>query len=122
MQVRRVASASKEILMRPMGISLLEVLMRMRRLSALSLAGLLVSGPIAVADPAQTAAPAAVPAPAPSGDNDPDRIVCRSGTPPTGTRIPGPRVCHTQREWDDMRRQSQEQLTKMQAIGSHLSN
>lgn len=96
--------------------------MRMRLLVVLSLAGLLMSGPIAVADPAQPGTPAAAPAPAPADDNDPNRIVCRSGTPPTGTRIPGPRVCHTQREWDDMRQQSQEQLTKMQAIGSHLGN
>lgn len=105
-----------------MGLKLLEVFMRTQLLAAVSFAGLLVSTSLAFADPAQTGASATAAAPAPSPDNDPDRIVCRSGTPPTGTRLPGSRVCHTQRQWDDLRRQSQEQLTRMQAVGSHLGN
>lgn len=46
--------------------------------------------------------------------NDPNQIVCRQGEPQVGTRIPGPRVCHTQREWDDLRQQSQDALTHNQ--------
>jgi hypothetical protein len=42
------------------------------------------------------------PAAAPAQTSDPDRVVCQNGPPPTGSRIGGGRICHTQREWDRM--------------------
>jgi hypothetical protein len=70
---------------------------------ALTIAGLLASTGAVMADPATDTA-----------QDDPNRMVCRNGEPITGTRLPGPRVCHTQKQWDDMRIQSQQMLEKMQ--------
>lgn len=46
--------------------------------------------------------------------SDLDKVVCRAGEPVTGSRLPGPRVCHTQREWNDIRQQSQAAVTRIQ--------
>ena len=56
--------------------------------------------------------------------DDPDHVVCRSGEKPTGSMLPGPRVCHTQREWEDIRVQAQrglelEQNHGMQSFTGH---
>jgi hypothetical protein len=45
---------------------------------------------------------------------DLDKIVCRAGEPVTGTRLGGPRVCHTQREWDQIQRDAQDSLSGVQ--------
>lgn len=87
--------------------------MRKVRLLALSIAGVLALPVLAAADPAGTGTTAA----SSSTASDPDQIVCRAGEPTTGTRIPGSRVCHTQREWDELQRQSQEALERMQSNG-----
>ncbi|MBN9567138.1 MAG: hypothetical protein J0H79_05985 [Alphaproteobacteria bacterium] len=54
------------------------------------------------------------PQPAPTSTSDLDKVVCRAGEPITGSRLPGPRVCHTQREWNDIRQQSQAAVTRIQ--------
>jgi hypothetical protein len=77
-------------------------------LFAVSVAGLLMSGSLAFADPAQS-----MPA-APAASADLDAIVCHAGETPIGTRLPGPRVCHTQREWNQIRLDSQQQVQLMQ--------
>lgn len=43
-----------------------------------------------------------------------DRVVCREGPAPTGSRLGGGRVCHTQRQWNDIQQQSQDQLSRQQ--------
>jgi hypothetical protein len=71
----------------------------------------------AAGNPAQTS-PAAQPATATADtESDPNRIVCRTGAPTTGTRIGGNRECHTQHVWDEMRRQAQANLERSQQIG-----
>lgn len=70
--------------------------------TALLLAALvLCASTLAFADDATPAT-----APAATSDSDQDKIVCRKGEPITGSRFPGPSVCHTQREWDQIRRDS----------------
>jgi len=89
--------------------------MRVSVLLAVAAGSLLLSSFPAMADPA--AAPAAPAATADTNSSDADRISCRTGAAPTGTRIGATRVCHTQREWDDIQRQSQLQLMKIQQQG-----
>jgi hypothetical protein len=65
---------------------------------------------IAAADP-----PAPSPSePAATSQTDPDRVVCRTGPAKTGSRIGGSRECHSQREWDRLQQEQQNQLSKMQ--------
>lgn len=71
---------------------------------------LLLSAVPVVAQQAQTSTAALAPAPV----EDPNEIVCRSGTPMTGTRIPGSRVCHTRAEWDDIHKQAMQAVTQEQ--------
>jgi hypothetical protein len=68
---------------------------------------------------AQTTAPAAAPATAPQVQqaapaDDPDERICKSGEPILGSRFPGPRVCHTRKEWDQIQRDSQQELYREQ--------
>lgn len=58
------------------------------------------------------------PAPAAPAANDAsssrDKVVCRSQAAQTGSRIGARRICHTQREWDDIRQQAQEATNRME--------
>jgi hypothetical protein len=78
-----------------------------------SVAGMVVAGSAAMAD-------AAPPPPAPAAatqaekSSDLDKMVCRTMQPATGTRIGARRECRTQREWDDIREQSQRETNKME--------
>lgn len=70
---------------------------------------------------AQQAAPAATPDAAPQATqqqgapaDDPNEMICRAGEPIVGSRFPGPRTCHTRREWDQIKRDSQEALFHQQ--------
>jgi len=81
-------------------------------LALVSTVGLTVFASAALAD----AAPAA-PAPAaatPANQSDLDKTVCRTMPPPTGSRLGTRRECRTQREWDDIRLQSEKETTHMQ--------
>lgn len=71
----------------------------------------------ASADPAQTAGSDQSVSPSAQTQEDPNEIVCRPGHAVTGTRIPGPRECHTRRDWDQMRKDSQQQLSTYQEQG-----
>ena len=66
---------------------------------------------------------AASPAPSPQGApepatedsrNDPDKIICRTVRPPTGTRVANARtrqkVCQTRDQWEELEREAQEAL------------
>ncbi len=71
------------------------------------------------ASPAQQTAQAN-PAPVsavPSSDSNSNQIVCRMGTPPTGSRLGATRECHTQREWDQRTAEAQKILQQTQSTG-----
>jgi hypothetical protein len=59
-----------------------------------------------------SAAPQATQQAAPT--DDPNEVICRAGEPIVGSRFPGPRTCHTRREWDQIKRDSQEALFHQQ--------
>ena len=46
--------------------------------------------------------------------NDADKVVCKTGRPPLGSRLPGPRECHTQAQWDEMARTAHDELSRNQ--------
>jgi hypothetical protein len=79
-----------------------------------SVAGLAICGTSAVADPA----PATDAAQTTATSSDQDKIVCRSLGAPTGTRLGNRRECKTQREWEDIQRQNEKEISKMQARDS----
>lgn len=86
--------------------------MRKLALALVSTVGFGVFASAAMADAAPAApAPAAT---APANENDLDKMVCRTMPPPTGSRLGTRRECRTQREWDDIRLQSQKETTHMQ--------
>ena len=88
--------------------------MRKFALMLVSTVGLTVCASAAMAD---AAASAPVP-PAPAANQaDLDKQVCRNMAPATGTRLGARRVCRTQREWDDIRLQSEKDTDKMQKPG-----
>jgi cytochrome c5 len=66
---------------------------------------------------AAVAQPAGPSSTAVSSDNDPNRIVCHSRPAPTGSRLGGTSECHTQKQWDDMRQQSQATVNSIQLHG-----
>ena len=66
---------------------------------------------------AAVAQPAGPSSAAGSSDNDPNRIVCHSRPAPTGSRLGGTSECHTQKQWDDMRQQSQSTVNSIQLHG-----
>jgi hypothetical protein len=79
----------------------------------MSAAALVMSATFAAADPAPAAPtqPAAAPA---AAQADGDKVVCRTEPPATGSRLGTRRTCRTQREWDDIREQSQKETNKME--------
>jgi len=50
--------------------------------------------------------------------NDQDQIDCRRGEPITGTRLPGPTVCHTKREWNQIQQDAQKTTSEIEAKGT----
>jgi len=46
-----------------------------------------------------------------------NKIVCKPGRAPLGSRLPAARECRTQAQWDDMARQAHEQLGNTQMRG-----
>jgi hypothetical protein len=49
-----------------------------------------------------------------------DRLVCRAGPPPTGSRLGTSRDCYTVRQWNDRQKQSQSILENIQIRGLSL--
>jgi cytochrome c5 len=110
----------------------------MRFLTVLAVSAAVLTPALALADPGQPqaavsatapapaqAAPAApatqtaqaTPVAAPVSESNADEVVCRTGTPPTGTRLGATRECHTQREWDKRQQEAQDVLKKTQMMG-----
>jgi hypothetical protein len=82
--------------------------LRVHVLALLATSTLFALGSSAIAEP--TASPAVSVA----SEGDQDAISCKSLAPPTGTRLGARRVCKTNREWEDERRQEAADLAKMQ--------
>ncbi len=61
-------------------------------------------------------APAATQAAANKGPGDPDQIICRRQEV-TGSRLPGPKECHTRAEWAQMKANGYDQLQTLGAPG-----
>jgi hypothetical protein len=74
--------------------------------------GLLMSSASVFAQDAS--APAAAPTAQAAPQDDPNEVVCRAGEPILGSRFPGPRTCHTRKEWDQIKRDSQDALYHQQ--------
>lgn len=53
--------------------------------------------------------------------NDPNRVVCKQGEAPVGTLIPASRVCHTQREWDEMTQQAHHTIDTIEMHNSSMN-
>lgn len=85
---------------------------------AAGLAGLLATA--AVAQPQMRQAPEpSMPATPPTVDlssGDPDKVICKTVKPVTGTRVSSGRnrtkLCMTKAEWDEQARKAQEQLNE----------
>jgi len=81
-------------------------------LRAVAVTGLLVCANGALADQAPPP-----PAQAAAAPNTGDKMVCRNLAAQTGSRLGGRRECRTQKEWDDIQHQQQDETSKMQTRG-----
>jgi hypothetical protein len=84
--------------------------MRKTQFFAVLVGGLLISSAPVLAQTAPAAAPAALAAPA----DDPNEVICHAGEAPIGSRFPGPRICHTRKEWAQIQKDSQDALFHQQ--------
>lgn len=84
--------------------------------------GLLMSSASVLAQDASAPA-AAAPAMQAAPQDDPNEVICRTGEPQLGSRFPGPRTCHTRKEWAQIQKDSQDALFHQQmeraANGGH---
>lgn len=86
--------------------------MRISTFTIVAFAGLLATSGYAFASNAPDAANASI-------QENLDQIVCKAGKAPLGSRLPGPRECHTQREWNAIQQQSEDQLNHTQLQSTH---
>ncbi len=91
---------------------------------AVLVGGLLMSSAAALAqDASAPAQAAAAPVSQAAPQDDPNEIICHAGEPILGSSFPGPRTCHTRKEWDQIKRDSQDALYHQQmeraANGGH---
>jgi hypothetical protein len=85
----------------------------MRLLKAsLASAALLLSLSPALADPDTTATPQPDPG---------SRVICKE-VEVTGSLLPGPRICHTKAEWDQISHDSQQNLRDVQDNGTNMTS
>lgn len=66
---------------------------------------------------AQQTQPGATPdavAPQAAPADDPNEVICHPGEITVGSRFPGPRTCHTRREWQQIQQDSQRALEHQQ--------
>jgi hypothetical protein len=64
------------------------------------------------------APPPPAPAQPAAATHDPgNQVVCRTMGAKTGSRLGARRECRTQKEWDDIQRQNQDETSKMQTRG-----
>jgi hypothetical protein len=94
-----------------------EVAVRNTLVIGLFLGGLLMSTTAGLAQQTAPATPATTPDAAPA--DDPNEVICKAGAPVVGSRFPTARQCHTRKEWDQIRRDSQEALQQQQMERSY---
>jgi hypothetical protein len=63
---------------------------------------------------AQATTPTATPVVQAAPAEDPNEIVCKSGEPTVGTRLPSQRQCHTRKQWAQIQEDSQRELHAQQ--------
>jgi hypothetical protein len=88
--------------------------MRASLIFPIAVSGLLLASATVRAD---SPPPPPAPAQTAAATNDGDKMVCRTLSAKTGSRLGGRRECRTQREWDDILHQQQDETSKMQARG-----
>jgi hypothetical protein len=94
--------------------------MRAHLLTALALAAAFAATPgLTAADPIQPTTPQAAPQTAPKTPG-PDDVICKREEE-TGSRIPGAKVCHTRREWDQMSADARDGVDGVQSRGDYLA-
>ena len=79
---------------------------------------IVVSGVLSASATVRADSPPPAPAPAQPAavtSNDGDRMVCRTLAAKTGSRLGARRECRTQKEWDDILHQQQDETAKMQS-------
>jgi hypothetical protein len=78
-------------------------------MAALLVSALVAGAGVAFADtPNGNAGTAAAPA------ADPNEMICKRGEVTTGSRFPGPPICHTRLEWEQLQRNANESLQGLQ--------
>jgi len=84
------------------------------------LGGLLMSTTAGFAQQMAQATPATTPDAAPA--DDPNEIICKAGAPVVGSRFSTGRQCHSRKEWDQIKRDSQAALQQQQMERSFNTN
>ncbi len=69
-------------------------------------------------DPAASGQAGSQPPTAAENSSGPDTVVCKNFPPPTGSRIGGRRICHTEREWEQLQFEAQQALKRFQGAGA----
>jgi len=85
-----------------------------KKVALLFAAALTCTPVLALADDATPAATSTTS----SGSDDQNQIVCHRGEPQTGSRLPGPSVCHTKHDWDQIQKDSQGETNRMEMNGT----
>lgn len=80
-----------------------------RGVSVVLVTGWVSTGASFAADPASSNTTA--------GDDQSSRIICKE-VQVTGSLLPGPRICHTKADWDEIQRQSEAYLREVQDRGT----
>jgi|SRR5277367_686645 len=93
---------------------------------AAAFGALMISSAVAYGQTAPT--PTATPDAAPQATQqpgapaeDPNEVVCKAGAPIVGSRFPTGRICHSRREWDQIKKDSQDTLYHQQMERSSTS-
>jgi hypothetical protein len=85
--------------------------MRNLLMAAMVVSAMIGGATLASADPAASTDPNATNA---SPQLDKNEMICKRGEITTGSRFPGPPICHTRMEWEQIRRDDQEAMTNRQ--------
>jgi hypothetical protein len=88
--------------------------MRASLIFPIAVSGLLLASATVRAD---SPPPPPAPAQPAAATSDGDKMVCRTLAAKTGSRLGARRECRTQREWDDILHQQQDETSKMQSRG-----
>lgn len=81
--------------------------MRITTVTIIAVAGLLATGSYGWANSTTDSSQS-------QASNDRDTIVCKAGSAPTGSHLPGPRECRTKAQRDDIQMQSHDALQDLQ--------